>query len=439
MKPAERAVLVLIVVAVGLALRWGFVATAHQQNPLRADAGHYAQYAHNLLEHGVYSFAERVPPPPDSFRSPGYPVFLAAVRGIAGESWLRVAWALQVALGAATVLLAYGLARRFLPFVPALIGTALCALSPHLVVSPAFVLTETLTTFVLTLGLWMFAAAYDAGRTVRFGLAALVLGLAVLCNEALAFVPLVLAWPLLRASGFGRALVFVAIALTPLLVWSARNQSADLAHRGSERVIASISHGTYPGMVHEDPRYFGFPYQEDPAQPAFGSSWENLYEVFTARAAADPWRYASWYLLEKPVWLWGWALVQGTDVYVYQVGNSPYERQAVMRGTWWVMRALHWPVMILAAAAALVLVWNPRRRFGVLPQSLGLIAVVGTLAYLPVIPDPRYLQPFRPVLFVLAGAAVLAVVRLSAARRRADVSHPRGQAAGEPVEVAQAK
>ena len=62
MKPAERAVLVLIVVTVAVALRWGFTASAFQQNPLRADAGHYAQYAANLVEHGVFSFSPAVPP-----------------------------------------------------------------------------------------------------------------------------------------------------------------------------------------------------------------------------------------------------------------------------------------------------------------------------------------------------------------------------------------
>lgn len=415
MKPKERAVLVVIVVAIAVALRWGFAATAVQNNPLRADAGQYAQYAHNLVEHGVYSFATTVPPAPDSFRSPGYPAFLAVCKWLGGESWLPWAWTLQVLLGALTVLLVQRLARCFLPFWASLVASAITALSPHLVVAPAYVLTECLTTFLLVLGLWSFAAARQSSSNWRVA-AALPLGLAVLCNEILAFVPIVLAFAELcgsRARGevvAGRSrtavVAFGLVALMPLGLWTARNQSTNLAHRGSERVTASISHGSYPGMVYENPRLRGFPYHEDPLQPWFGSSWGNLFDVLQERAGAEPLRYVSWYLLEKPVWLWGWSLVQGVDVYVYPVGNSPYDTQPVMRASYFVMRWLHWPLMILAAVAAVGLAWNPGRRFGIVPRALGLVAVCGTLAYLPVIPEPRYLQPFRPLLFVLTAASL---------------------------------
>ena len=124
--------------------------------------------------------------------------------------------------------------------------------------------------------------------------------------------------------------------------------------------------------------------------------------------AAAPGTYAKWYLLDKPVWLWSWPLVQGNDVNVYPVGNSPYERQPVMAATHVAMRWLHVPVMLLAAFGAAVGLLRPRRdeRSHWAPFALGGVALLGTLAYLPVIPDPRYLQPFRPVLFVLAGSAL---------------------------------
>ncbi|MBX3462548.1 MAG: hypothetical protein KF830_05225 [Planctomycetes bacterium] len=417
MRKAERAVLVGIVVAVATALRWGFVATAQVQAPLRADAGQYAQYARNLVEHGVYSLATSVPPAPDSYRSPGYPWLLAACRWLAGESgWHAALLGVQVVLGAATVLLCYRLARAWLAFPPALAAAGLCAASPHLVVASGYVLTEVLAAFLATLGLWLVAGEGRARVLVGGG----VLGLLALCNETLVVVALVLLWPLGRARGRGLALAFGAAALLPLLAWNLRNGSQPLARTGAERVTASISHGSYPGMVFRDPRLRGFPYHEDPEQPAFGGSWTALRDVLGRRVAADPWRYLAWYLVEKPLWLWRWDLVQGRDVLVYEVANSPYERQPVMALSHAVMRTLHGPCMALAAGAALWLAWNRRRRWPFAAQALGLVAVAGTLAYLPVIPDPRYLQPVRPVVFVLGAAGAAAVVRrLASVRSRA--------------------
>jgi 4-amino-4-deoxy-L-arabinose transferase-like glycosyltransferase len=403
-RKAERAVLVGIVVAVALAIRLGFVLTAVVQQPLRADAGQYAAYAHNLVEHGVFSLATTVPPSADAFRSPGYPVFLAAVRALAGESsWLTGVVVVQALLGTVTVWLVYRIARAWLPFVPAIVAAVLTASSPHLVVGSAYVLTECLTTFLVALASFAFVRAKTTPRLV---LAALVTGACCLCNETLVVVPFVFAcafWP----SGKGRAVCFLSLALLPSGAWAVRNAVQPLARTSSERVTASISHGSYPGMVFHDPRHLGFPYREDPEQPAFGASWAGLRAVLGRRVAAEPLRYAAWYLLEKPLWLWRWSMVQGRDVYVYEVANSPYDSQPVVQATHTAMRWLHLPVMLLAAATAVVaLLW--RRSVPWQLRAMAGVAALGTLAYVPVIPDPRYLQPLRPILFVLAAAGGVA-------------------------------
>lgn len=432
MGKAERGVLVGIVVVVALLLRVAFVTTAKVQNPLRADAGQYAQYARNLCEHGVHSLATTTPPPPDSFRPPGYPLLLALCRWVGGESgWHALAVAVQVALGSLTVLLAYRLARQFVGFGPALLAAALTALSPHLVVSSAYVLTECVTAFLVALA---FRLLLGARSEVRRLLAAAAFGAVVLCNETLVVLPLAVAWVLQR-HGRRQALGWLAVALLPFLGWAVRNQLQPLALRGGERATASISHGSYPGMVFRDPRWFGFPYREDPAQPAFGSSWAGLVDVLGPRIAERPLRYASWYLLEKPVWLWGWSMVQGRDVLIYDVADSPYERQPVMRTTHAAMRWLHAPVMLLSFATACVVLWR-RRQVEVGRVTLAAAVAVATLAYVPVIPDPRYLQPVRPLVFVLAGVGVSAVLgawRRSLVSPAAAATATEGGGAGAPV------
>lgn len=415
MRNAERAVLFGIVVAVAVALRWGFVATAHVPNPLRADAGEYAQYAQNLVEHGVYSLSTEAVPPPDSFRSPGYPAFLALCRWLGGAAgWMSLAIGLQVVLGGLTALAAFALARGFLGYWPALSAAALTALSPHLVASTAYVLTECVTACLLTTGLWLLARAAPRGPGSLVA-AGLVLGVAALANETLLLVLPAAVFVSWRTLGRRRALVLLCSGLLLPAAWFVRNQSQDLARTGAERVVASISHGSYPGMVFRDPRYRGAPYREDPEQPAFGSSWTNLAAVLERRVAADPWGYASWYLLDKPVWLWRWHLVQGNGFLVYDVSNNPYDRQAVVAATGWLMRWLHGPLMVAGAAAALWFAVRHRRAPG--PAAvLGCVAIGVTLAYVPVIPDPRYLQPIRPMVFVLAMAPLAAAVRWCIAR-----------------------
>jgi len=412
-RTTERGVLVGIVVAIGLALRIGFVAVADVQGPLRADAGQYAQYATNLVEHGTFSLATTVPPPPDSFRSPGYPLVLAACRWWGGQvGWLPFAIGLQVVLGGITVLLVYRIARGLCGFAPALLASALTAASPHLVVSTAYVLTECVATFLVALACWLLLGAQGLGRRVA---SALVFGAAASCNETLVVLPIAAAWAL-WSRGRGATIAWLALALLPLGAWTLRNQLQPLALRGSERATASISHGSYPGMVFRDPRLFGFPYREDPEQPAFGASWSGLANVLGPRIAAEPFRYTTWYLLEKPVWLWSWPLVQGRDVYVYDVANSPYERQPVMQASHVVMRWLHVPVMLAGALAAAVCLWR-RHRVGWQWHALAAAVGLGTLAYVPVIPDPRYLQPLRPLVFVLAAAGVGAAIAWLARRR----------------------
>ena len=421
MRTAERAVLIGIVTAIAAALRIGFVTAARIQNPLRADAGQYAQYAANLHAHGVFSLATEVPPAPDSFRSPGYPAFLWLCRWLGGEAgWMSCAIWLQVALGVLVVLAVQRLTQRLAGFGPSLLAAALVALSPHLVVSSAFVLTECVTTAAVVCACAVvFGGRPDAGRW-RLPVGAVLLGGAVLCNETLVVLPPVLAIALWR-QGRGRALLFLLLALLPFAGWAVRNRVQPLARSGSERVTASISHGSYPGMVFRDPRWFGYPYREDPEQPAFGASFADLWRVLGPRLAADPLRYLVWYAIEKPAWLWRWDLVQGRDVCVYDVVDSPYERHAVMQASHVLMRWLHVPVMVLAACGALVGIVRHRRGERWQLHALGLVALVGTAAYLPVIPDPRYLQPVRPLLFALAAVSAAAVWNRLWRRRGAEV------------------
>ena len=411
MKGPERGVLLSIVVVVALLIRVGYVTTTHVKDPLRTDAGQYVQYAHNLVHHGTYSLDEQAPPKPDAFRSPGYPLFLALTMWIAGEEhYYALARYTQVALGAAMVLLAFWLASLALPYAAALVVAVLVALSPHLVTSTGYILTETLFGFLL-LGLLLVGIGARRQRPRTLLAAAAALAAAGLVNETALLLPVALAAVLWRL-GAPRwvCAAFVGVVVVTGGSWAARNQwsVADGARGGADRARITMTHGSYPGWIHKDPRYRYSAYLEDPEQPEFGESWSKFASVLSERVQERPLRYLSWYLLEKPYYLWSWDILQGKgDIYVYPVAESLYQNAPVAEATRLLMKALH-PVVLVLAALGVVLSFWWRRQISVATAVVAVTAGYFTLTYAVFAPWPRYSVPLRPELYLLATGTVAA-------------------------------
>ncbi len=95
------------------------------------DTKQYVQLAHNVLEQGTFSLSTSTPYLPDTLRTPGYPLFLAAVYAVSHDFWL--ASVIQAVLGAFVpvfaVLLAFAIFRRR---DVALLSGYLTAFEPHL-------------------------------------------------------------------------------------------------------------------------------------------------------------------------------------------------------------------------------------------------------------------------------------------------------------------
>src|SRR5690349_92009 len=66
------------------------------------DSAQYVTLARNLLRDGVFSVSEAPPLAPTMVRPPGYPLFLAAIFAVVGESMLAVRLA-QAVIDTATV------------------------------------------------------------------------------------------------------------------------------------------------------------------------------------------------------------------------------------------------------------------------------------------------------------------------------------------------
>lgn len=118
------------------------------------DGPDYDGLATNLIHNFTFSKAHEPPYEASVFRTPGYPLFVAAVYLLTGGSFLGLRIA-QYGLLAATAVLLYKLGVKFVNRSAALIGAVLCATYPPFVFEAAYHLTETLSTFLAVLFVWL--------------------------------------------------------------------------------------------------------------------------------------------------------------------------------------------------------------------------------------------------------------------------------------------
>ncbi|MFH2069138.1 MAG: glycosyltransferase family 39 protein [Candidatus Omnitrophota bacterium] len=189
--------------------------------PLSAgDSSEYDDYALRLLSGLGFSTSLN--------RPPMYPVFLAGVYLFFGHSFLAVR-IVQALLGSVTCLFAFFIGKRvFGDKKPALLGGLLTAVSPSLVASTSYILTETLTAFLVTAAVLLLMKARAEKKKGGWLFSGVVLGLATLTR------PVTILFPFFLLAGFlifsqkkARDTFFVIIfclgMALPILPWTIRN------------------------------------------------------------------------------------------------------------------------------------------------------------------------------------------------------------------------
>jgi 4-amino-4-deoxy-L-arabinose transferase-like glycosyltransferase len=181
--PARTALLILLA---ALFVRFAYLALVyHGGDSLRSlDSPIYEEYAQNLLE-GCGGAA--CDPAYLAARVPGYPLFLAAIRTVAGPNpfWPVVA---QMLIDAGTCLLVAWLAALFDRRL-ALSAGLLAAANLNMIASAGQVLTDTLFLFPFTASLVATVLYLEAPSTPRAFAAGLLLGLALFVRSTVMFFP----------------------------------------------------------------------------------------------------------------------------------------------------------------------------------------------------------------------------------------------------------
>jgi hypothetical protein len=366
------------------------------------DQSDYQALAVNLIGGHGYT----VHGPPTAWRSPGYPLFLAAaikgahafstsvpIRGIVGIA--------QAFVGTATVVVTGALGRRIHSTLVGLVAAATLAVWPTLVVMTSVLLNETLFTFLLVSAMAvLFWSDAPARRQVAWGGA--LLGLAILTRPVAVPVAVLVFVGLLvqdrtRHRRSWRATPFVVALLVVLLPWTFRN----LLDFGA--VVPFDTHGGYalcqsnrPGAGPSDP--------DSPYCAPRGTEVENDRRL-TRRAlgwmVTHPGSEAALVVRRAQV-----IMSHDADV-VYELADregpdprftapTAYRLTRLADRFWWAILA---PALL---GVALLLRDRRTRRMAITYLGVMIVPLLATV-------EPRLHQPLAPLLALGVGMTVSAV------------------------------
>lgn len=412
----------MLIILLGMALRFQAISSTVVDNPIRADARIYFLSALNIERWGIFSRAEpaSIPPKPDAFVQPGLPWVIAHfIEFPPTDRMLLRINLLQATLGTLTILFTFGLFRLFATPMQALGAALLTAISPHLVVMTTYLLTETLFTFLLIGGTWALAVG-TRGKQLTWAIAGgILLGLSALTRATTEYLPLFLLpflFMLLDRDKFIRiALPAILTATAIIIAWKLRNLITTGWLGDPTLMVSSLHHGMYPDfMFNGAPESLGIPYRFDPFTQQVTGVASVLTEILQ-RAAEEPLRYAIWYSIGKPIALLSWNMIDGIgDIFIYPVTSSPYFDRPLFFTTRALASWLHAPLSIVAVTGCGISLLRPQwlglsgeLRFPA--QLCALIVLYFFAIHIVGAPYPRYGVPLRPVIY---GFGLFTVTRL---------------------------
>lgn len=404
-----------------LLLRIAYQLGAEPMVHIAGDINDYVRYAWNLGQHGVYSSAAIDPdtvPPGDSFRPPGFPLFLLLAMKVSSfdSGWPRIAYAMQIVLSTATVLLTILVAREWIQPGFALLAGGLMALWPHHIVFASTLLSETLLGFTIIFSIWLSSLA---ARRKSWRIAALA-------GAALAFAALIN--PLMLLFPFAVALMYftkknrrscAAVLLTFAIVlgaWSIASPDGTDGRTNSHRATINLVQGSWP-IYHAA---WQARHHHDEAKQLLDAIHAEI-DLFAENPRAgmkalghrlwlDPAGYAHWYLLKKPYLLWDWDIRLGWGgVHFLPVTDTPMEKHPILLGSHHALKRLNPALFVLSLGAVGVITLLLIRGESIPPAAL---LVAGLVVYVTALhtilqAEPRYSIPYRPEQMILV-AAILA-------------------------------
>jgi 4-amino-4-deoxy-L-arabinose transferase-like glycosyltransferase len=370
-------------------------------------------FARTFVDTGTFGF---VPGEPSAWIQPLYAFFLVPVYWIFGRHWETVGL-VQIAVAAGTALIVYETGRRFISSRAGLVAALIATLNPYLVWHDVHLNREILDTALAAAIVFLTLLASERMARHRAALAAVVgltLGLAILGNTRLVFLPLVVAGFLVwQTRAWSSAALCVGVCALTLLPWAVRNDvsvgcftlttdTKALWKANNDATYATLAAGKW---IDDVPNLPGAPYTPEEAATLYYRDGQRVHIDECAqmslyrREVLDFWR-------DEPgekAKLSGQAVRMLWDPRVLKTEGRPGAGQAVDQARTWVQPLYEIPLYVLA----LVGLFLVPRRVAVLIVALLLYQ---TLAALGFAGATRYRVPWD---FTLALAASAAVVQLA--------------------------
>ena len=398
-----------------LFLRWENINKTYIIEPIIADAYDYIIIARNLTDNHVFS--SKIDPQGLSrseTRPPGYPFFLAGIMSLTNYSFISTILFIQAIIGAMTVILSYFLARFLLPALWSFFVATLVMLSPHMITISAYILTETLFTFLLLLSLVILIYAFRTKATAYYVLAGIVLGMGIFVRPVLALFPLICATILYlynrrekRLTSSTCIILFLVAAFSLQISWSVWTRVTIGGNPAmSNQIKNALLTGTYPDMTFKDTADIGMPYIDNPEYSRIlQGGYRKIARHIYSRFSDEPLQYTKWWL-RKPAMLWSWKVLYADGINIYPIRYSWFERNPIMGYLRSAMLTAHPFIVILAFAGTVIFflkINGTIRDEGRLCYLLCLLLLAHfTLIFTILNPFPRYAIPMGPQLYLMS-------------------------------------
>jgi hypothetical protein len=329
----------------------------------------------------------------------------------------------QAVLGALTVFLTYVLARMALSVPWAFLAACLTSISPHLIISDHYMLTESLFTCVLMAGVVLCTIGWVRNRPLAVILGSLAISMSAQIRAVSYLLAPFLIFAFLvrlraenappfwrqfrRQAGAVVTGCIIVLAAHQLFIYKTSMVVTDGKLTGPERRHVNVASRARSVFKAIRPPEFFVSGDSHVGRVNGSPTWRRPTRVPFSEA---PLAYLNWNLWGRLTWMWHFDNIYNGDVYVYPMISSGFNDIRVLKWIHSLMRIAHWPLYALSLIGAVRIGIAILRRQDVGREQGLVIAVAVFLYFLLVLSAlswyPRYTIPVRPVSYVLAASSL---------------------------------